>query len=398
TYSTNGSQTQQNSFLINGQDSNDLPLNTPLIIPSPDAIAEFSMVTNTINPEYGRNSGAIMNAAIKSGTNSFHGDGFEFYRDTFLNTSDFFTHEPAVFHQNQFGGTLGGPILKNHLFGFFSYQGSRFREPQASSTQTVYSQAELNGQFNQGADVDPATGKPFIAESTTLAPMALWGDAVSPCPVGGAQCAANTTSYATLFSTGVIPTQDFSPISQKLVTQFVPLPNRPNNGYNFTAVEPGSTNQYLWQVDQTFNSKDSIRSYGFLQSSPTQETLPFTGATLPGFPEVDQRHYKQFTVSWNHVFSSNLLNELRIGYTRFNFAAVEPQTPVLPSSYGFDINVQSPQGAGLPVMTVSGSQLGQVSFTLGFSANGPQPRKDQTYQLDDNFSWVRGRHTFKFGY
>jgi hypothetical protein len=73
-YSTNGSQTQQNSFLINGQDSNDLPLNTALIIPSPDAIAEFNMVTNTINPEYGRNSGAIMNAVIKSGTNSFHGD------------------------------------------------------------------------------------------------------------------------------------------------------------------------------------------------------------------------------------------------------------------------------------------------------------------------------------
>jgi len=123
TYSTNGSQTQQNSFLINGQDSNDLPLNTPLIIPSPDAIAEFSMVTDTINPEYGRNSGAIMNAAIKSGTNNFHGSGFDFYRDTFLNTSDFFTRQPAIFHQNQFGGTIGGPVWRNHTFFFFSYQG-----------------------------------------------------------------------------------------------------------------------------------------------------------------------------------------------------------------------------------------------------------------------------------
>jgi len=399
TYSTNGSQTQQNSFLINGQDSNDLPLNTPLIIPSPDAISEFSMVTNTINPEYGRNSGAVMNAAIKSGTNSFHGDGFEFYRDTFLNTSDFFTREPAVYHQNQFGGTIGGPILKNHLFGFFSYQGTRFREPQASSTQTVYSPAELQGQFNQGADVDPVTGVPYIAESTTKAPMALWGDGSSPCPVGGPQCAANTTSYAKLFSTGVIPTQDFSPISQKLVTQFVPLPNRANNGYNFTAVEPGTTDQYLWQVDQTFNSKDSIRSYGFIQSGPnTSETLPFTGATLPGFEEVDARHSKQFTASWTHVFSSSLLNELRFGYTRFNFAAVEPQTPVLPSSYGFDINPQDTVSAGLPLMTVVGANPGQINFTLGFSNNGPQPRKDQTYQADDNFSWVRGRHTFKFGY
>lgn len=398
TFSTNGSQSQQNSFLINGQDSNDLPLNTPLIIPSPDAIAEFSMVTDTINPEYGRNSGAIMNAAIKSGTNSFHGDVFDFYRDTFLNTRDFFTHKSAVFHQNQFGGTVGGPVWKNHTFFFFSYQGSRFRQPQTSNTQTVYSQAELNGDFSQGADFDSKNGVPFIAESTLKAPMALWGDAASPCPVGGPQCAANSTTYASLFSTGMIPTQDFNSIATNLVKQFVPLPNAAANGFNFTAVSPGKVDQYLWQVDHTFNSKDSIRSYGFLQSSPSSATLPFTGATLPGFPEVDQRHYKQFTASWIHVFSSNVLNELRFGYTRFNFGAVEPQTPTLPSSVGFAINVQSPAGAGLPVIGVTGNNPGQVSFTLGFSANGPQPRLDQTYQLDDNFSWSMGRHTFKVGY
>ena len=398
TYSTNGSQSQQNSFLINGQDSNDLPLNTPLIIPSPDAISEFSMVTDTINPEYGRNSGAIMNAAIKSGTNSFHGDVFDFYRDTFLNTSDFFTKKPAVFHQNQFGATLGGPIWKNHTFFFFSYQGSRFRQPQTSNTQTVYSPGELTGDFSQGADVDPATGVPFIAESTVMAPIALFGDSASPCPVGGPQCPANSTTYASLFSSGKIPTQDFNSIAQNLVTKFVPLPNAAANGFNFTAVQPGTTDQYLWQIDHTFSSKDSLRTYGFLQSSPTEETLPFTGSTLPGFPEVDSRHYKQFTASWTHVFSPTVLNELRFGYTRFNFAAVEPQTPVLPSSFGFDINVQSPAGAGLPVISVVGNNPGQVSFTLGFSANGPQPRLDQTYQLDDNFSWVRGSHTFKLGY
>jgi hypothetical protein len=399
TYSTNGSQTQQNSFLINGQDSNDLPLNTPLIIPSPDAIAEFSMVTDTINPEYGRNSGAIMNAAIKSGTNSFHGSAFDFYRDTFLNTSDFFTHSPAVFHQNQFGGTVGGPIWKNHTFFFFSYQGTRARTPQTSNTQNVYSQAELNGDFSQGADFDTANGVPYIAESTTKSPIALWGDNASTCPVGTPQCAANSTTFGSLFSTGHIPTADFNALSMKLVNQFVPLPNTGVNGFNFTAVEPSTTNQYLWQVDHTFNSKDSIRTYGFLSSNPTEETLPFTGATLPGFPEVDQRHAKQFTASWNHVFNSNVLNELRFGYTRFNFAAVEPQTPVLPSAFGFTgINVQDAAGAGLPVITVSGNVTGQTSFTLGFSANGPQPRLDQTYQLDDNFSYVLGRHTLKFGY
>src|SRR5712692_4460469 len=89
-FATNGSQTQQNSYMINGVDSNDLPLNTPVVIPSPDAIGEFNLVTNTINAEYGRNSGAILNALIRSGSNSFHGSGFEFYRDTFLNSKNYF--------------------------------------------------------------------------------------------------------------------------------------------------------------------------------------------------------------------------------------------------------------------------------------------------------------------
>jgi hypothetical protein len=403
TFSTNGSQTQQNSFLINGQDSNDLPLNTPLIIPSPDAIAEFSMVTDTINPEYGRNSGAIMNAAIKSGTNHFHGSGFDFYRDTFLNTSDFFTRKPAIFHQNQFGGTVGGPIYKDHTFFFFSYQGARFRQPQAAAEQTVYSAAERGGNFNE--DVFAIANGP--GGST---PFALTGDDGTVHPAGTPWFQANGTTGA-IFNCGTptlntkgqitacsnaafgnIGAADFNPIAANLMTKFVPLPNASGNGFNFTAVSPGKTDQYLWQVDHTISSKDSLRSYGFIQTSPSQDTLPFTGATLPGFGELAQRHAKQFTASWNHVFSPNVLNEVRFGYTRFNFVAVEPITPVLPSTFGFAINPQNPAGAGLPVTAVTGF------FTLGFSTNGPQPRIDQVYQADDNFSFVMGRHTFKFGF
>ena len=432
TYSTNGAQSQQNSFLINGQDSNDLPLNTPLIIPSPDAIAEFNMVTNTINPEYGRNSGAIMNATIKSGTNSFHGDGFEFYRDTFLNAADFFTNQAQVFHQNQFGGTLGGPVIKNHTFFFFSYQGSRFRQPQATTTQTVYSSAELGGNFSEGADLGfngtpgpvPVDGacppaNPTCAPTNPLvSPFPMYGDANSTCPVsGGVMCAAGTyygKAYDNngnllisgpgggtngLFSTGVIPTQDFNSIATKLAQQFVPAPtNLTNNAYNFNAVSPGSNNQYLWQIDQTFNAKDSMRFYGFFQTNPTQDTLPFIGATLPGFPEQAQRHQKQFVASWTHVFNPSVLNEFRVGYTRFNFVAVEPVTVVQPSTYGFSITPNIPSGAQLPVIGVAGTQPGQVNFNIGFSQDGPQPRIDQTYQIDDNFSWVRGSHTMKFGY
>ena len=105
-FATNGNQEGMNSFLINGTDSNDVEMNTPLIIPSPDAIVEFQMVTSTINPEFARSSGAIINAAIKSGTNEFHGDAFDFFRDTGLNGRDFFQNAPSIFHQNQFGATL----------------------------------------------------------------------------------------------------------------------------------------------------------------------------------------------------------------------------------------------------------------------------------------------------
>jgi len=407
TYSTNGAQTQQNSFLINGQDSNDLPLNTPLIIPSPDAIAEFNMVTNTINPEYGRNSGAIMNAVIKSGTNSFHGSAFNFYRDTSLNTVDFFTHKPAIFHQNQFGGTLGGPVWKNHTFFFFSYQGSRFRQPQASSQVTLFTDAQRGGNFSDFDFNGAAPSKAGAAPTNpNVAPLPMFGDAASPCPVsGGVKCPAGTyygKAYDNsgtlltngLFSSGVIPSQDLNTLAVDLMNKYVPTAAQAGGSVLYTpnAVTAGKNDQYLWQVDHTFSSKDSVRSYGFVQTNPTQDTLPFTGATVPGFPEQAQRHEKQFTASWNHVFSPDSLNELRFGYTRFNFVAVEPVTVQQPSSAGFAIVPQLGSAAGLPVMSLLGF------FTIGFSNNGPQPRIDQVYQANDNFSHVIGRHSLKFGF
>src|SRR5215472_15467393 len=406
TYSTNGSQTQQNSFLINGQDSNDLPLNTPLIIPSPDAIAEFNMVTDTINPEYGRNSGAVMNVAIKSGTNNFHGSAFNFYRYTFLNTRDLFTHKAAIFHQNQFGVTIGGPVIKNHTFFFFSYQGSRFRQPQASNQNTLFTDAQRGGDFSDFSfNGAPPASAGKAPTNPNVSPVAMFGDASSPCPVsGGVMCPAGTyygKAYDNsgtllsngLFSTGVIPSQNLNTLAVGLMNKYVPTAAAAG-GVLFTpnAVTAGKANQYIWQVDHTVNAKDSLHSYGFMQTNPTQDTLPFTGSTLPGFPEHAERHQKQFTATWNHIFSSNVLNELRFGYTRFNFAAVEPVTVQQPSSAGFAITPQLGSSAGLPVMNLTGF------FTIGFSNNGPQPRIDQVYQVDDNFSSVLGRHQLKFGF
>jgi Carboxypeptidase regulatory-like domain len=371
-YSTNGSQTDQNSFLVNGVDTNDLPLNTPLVLPSPDSIAEFHMVTNTINPEYGRNSGAILNAITKSGSNSFHGSGFEFFRDTGLNARNFFKAKPDVFHQHQFGGTVGGPIWRDHTFFFFSYQGTRNAVPQAGGNVPVFTQDERNGYW------------PTVASSTKSSPFPLTGEDGTVYPAG--------TPYSNIFPTGHIPTVDFNPISVALMTKFVPLPNS-GTDYTFNPSTTGIADQYITRIDHTIGSKDSLWGYWFWQRNPTTDTLPFTGATLPGFGETAKRHVQEYVLSWNHTFGPNSLNEARLGYTRFNFAAVTPINVLNPQSVGFTgINVQDPKVSSYPRIGVTGF------FSLGFSSNGPQPRIDQTYQFDDNYTRIVGKHTFKVGF
>jgi hypothetical protein len=378
-YATNGSQPDQNSYLINGTDNNDLPLNTVEVEPSVDAIAEFKMITGTFNPEYGRNSGAIVNAIIKSGSNSFHGDGFDFFRDTSLNSKNFFQPKPAVFHRHQFGGTIGGPILKNRTFFFFSYEGDRERRPETAGdcgctspgTVPVFTQAERNGSF------------PDLATST----------GVSPFPIKvGATTFAPGTPYSTIFPTGQIPTSDFNPISVNLL-KFVPLPTVGTN-FEFNPVRTITSDQFLGRIDHTIGSKDNIWFYGLWERRPSNQDLPFFGANLPGFAQVDDRHFQQYVADWNHTFSGTMLNEARIGYTRFNFQDVFPANPTAPSSVGFtNVIPQLTGGQGIPVVS-----LPDFGFTLGFSTNGPQPRIDQTYDFADNFSKNIGKHALKFGF
>lgn len=133
-YSANGSQTTSNSYLVDGIDNNDGPLQDEGLTINPDALAEENIITSTLNPEFSRNSGAVVNQVVKSGTNSIHGSGFEYYRDTFMNNGDYFSQVRPPFHQNLYGGTLGAPIIKNRLFGFVAYQGFRNAVGQTQQT------------------------------------------------------------------------------------------------------------------------------------------------------------------------------------------------------------------------------------------------------------------------
>ena len=379
-FATDGAETQQNSFYLNGVDAADIRLNQGGIIPSPDAIAEFHLVTSTINPEYGRNSGAIMNAVIKSGTNRIHGDGFDFYRDTFLDSRNFFQPTVAPYHQNQFGGTVGGPILLPHLYNgrdksffFFSYQGVRNIVPQAYSAPTVYTAAQRGGAFDDLATSSGTSAFPMVGDDGTTYP------AGSP--------------YSSIFSAGTIPTADLNPLAVKLMNQYVPLANAPNSEYQFTPAITHINDQFITRYDQNIGTKDLVWAYTYWERIPTTETLPFAGANVPGFEDVNYEHNQQYALSWSHTFSPTTLNEARFGYFRFNYNAVNPANPINPNSYGFNgIIAQNPTAASIPVMSVTGL------FTLGFSEYGPQPALDNTYQASDNFSKFVGRHTFKAGF
>ncbi len=379
-YSTNGSQTPQNSYLLSGIDINDGPLQDEGIKVNPDALAQENIVTSTLNPEFSRNSGQVVNEVIKSGSNALHGSGFEYYRDTFLNNGNYFSlpGDRPEFHQNLYGGTLGGPIKKDKLFFFTGYQGFRSRTGATTNAQTM-SSAQFGGDFSGDEN---------------FAPGAAGGLSDNPIPFAIGSCAAGTP-WSSCFAGGTvnIPTTEWNSIASKLVTNFVPQANNSLGGvpyYNFNAGATSAQDQGVLRVDYTPTPRDMVWASSVFESSPGTSVLTFGGGSFPGFSSVQSEHFKLFSASYTHTFSTSMLNELRGGYFRFNFPAVEPSQVVQPSSYGFNINPNISQ-AGLPYMSVG------PYFSLGFSYEGPQPRTDTNLTYADNFSWVRGSHSLKFG-
>ncbi|MBW4039676.1 MAG: TonB-dependent receptor [Acidobacteria bacterium] len=396
-FSADGGQTQQSSYLINGADANDLPLNTVGLNPNLDAIGQFNLVTGPLNAEYDRNSGGIVNATLKQGTNQFHGDAFEFYRDTFLNTGNYFANVAATpttpqhklvtpYHQNIFGGTIGGPILKDKLFFFGAYQGIRQSVPNnnqsalgtISPSSTVFTQGQLAGDFS--SDINGSVlGYTF---STAPIPGTL---NIPGCP-GGTTWAACAASNG-----GVFPISTFNPISSSLVSKYMPAANQGSNSYVFNNVQTSSTNQYIGRVDFDPNPKNQFYFIWINEKLTELSTAPFTGATLPGFGEIDGHTDNQFTFDYVRQLSPTAVNDFAVHYTRFNDISVQPQNVVDPASLGFSIHPENVTAESVPLINTG-------DFALGFSNNGPQNRIDQTYQIDDSFSKTFGNHSLKFGY
>src|SRR5882757_8356081 len=221
--SVNGGRGRSNNFNVNGGDSNDLFVNAPAVQPTPDSIAEFRVLSNTFDAEYGRNSGAVINVVTKSGTNNWHGSVYEFLRNQSLNAKGYLDLRRADDKQNQFGGTFGGPIKKDRTFFFASYEGRRVVHGISSDPVIVPTAAERTGDFS-ASPFDPSA----VIGTQTFADIL------------NARCGVGATvgaSYNSLFPTNVIPTNCFDPAAAAILQRFVPCPNADPTCTNLTGVD-----------------------------------------------------------------------------------------------------------------------------------------------------------------
>ena len=188
-------------------------------------------------------------------------------------------------------------------------------------------------------------------------------------------CSGDTWAQCAYSNGGVFPSSAINPIAKTLSSKYIPAPNSGTYGYVFSPTVPETINQYIARLDYALNPQNQFYGIFINHRINETETLPFTGATLPGFGDQDTEDINQITFDYVHQFGPTLVNDLAAHYTRFNYQAVIPQTPAAPSSVGFDISPENTAGEGLPAISVS--SLNGVGFELGFSTNGPQPRIDQ---------------------
>jgi Carboxypeptidase regulatory-like domain len=380
TFSTDGSQTPQNAYLVNGVDINDGPLQSEGIQVNPDALQEENIIVSTLNPEFSRNSGAVVNQIVKAGSNQFHGNAFEFYRDTFMNSRPWFATLIPQFHQNLYGGTFGGPVIHDKLFFFTAYQGFRNVTGAANLSPTL-SNADFMGNFSGDLNYDTGGPNSSVGLTSNSVPFAIPGTSCAP-PMTWSAC----------YPTGnvSIAPGNWNSISTNATTKFIPAPNA-GSYYSFNTADTGAADQGIIRADYTPTSRDTVWASAIFQSSPSFDTLSFGGGSFPGFGQVNAEHFKIFSGAYTHTFNANTLNELRMGYYRLYFAAVQPSTPALPSSYGFTgITPQNTSAPGFPFLSIG-------EFSLGNSYEGPQPRLDSNLSYADNFTRIIGAHSLKVG-
>ncbi len=368
-YSIGGQRTDSVTYLLDGGNNNSVLNNSVVANPNPDAIAEFRVIENNYAAEYGRNAGGIVSVVTKSGTNQFHGTLYDYVRNNYFDANRFFNNEQGlptpVLKRNQYGGTIGGPIKKDKLFFFFSYQGQK-----------------------QIADVTPTNGK-----VNTYTPAEANGDFsnTSYASTVAAFLAANPQYQAnpTLAAQGIIDPAKIDPVAKAYFSKGL-IPTSPT-GYIFPQTGAfDNAEDYLGRFDYNITSKDVVT--GTFSSHDEPVSSPFGNSNVLGYTSTRSDTDYFGNVSYTHTFTPNLLNEFRVTAQRANHTQGIP-VGNQPTASQLGANVPSDNPTGPPILNFSGSNL-----TIGYSPNGPTHLVDNTYNYVDNLSWVFGRHSFKFGF
>jgi len=385
----NGLMATNNNFLLNGFDNNEQQIGFEVLQPPVEAIEEFKVQTSNFGADIGK-GGAVVNVVIRSGTNSFHGSAFEFLRNSAVDAKNFFDDPNSPippFKQNQFGGTLGGPIFKDKTFFFVDYQGTRIRESQTFIS-TVPTGAERSGDFSDLLGTDGQgnpTGQIYdpLTTDTNNNRTAFPGNIIPPC-VGSTRRSATGGSC-------------LDPAALNVMNLF-PQPNIPGAGTanNFLYNPLASNNQDSFDIRVDHHLKsDTISgtfSYGTVSSLHPD---PFPGQAGGGSfsGNIDNNAYVA-GIADAHSFSPTMVNEFKLGYTRY----VVKATPffsneALATELGIPgINIPGdPNTGGLPNIMIGGySAIGNQDWF-------PENLKENNYQLKDSLTWIHGRHSFKAG-
>jgi outer membrane receptor protein involved in Fe transport len=377
-YSIGGMRTDSVTYLLDGGMNNSLLANGVVANPNPDAIAEFRVIENNYSAEYGRNAGGIVSVVTKSGTNKLHGTGYDYVRNNFFDANSFFNNQQGlsvpVLKRNQFGGTIGGPVLipkivngKDKLFFFFSYEGQRQTALDASPGRvTTFTPAEANGDFSQSASASAVAAflqsNPYYQANPNLAALGII-DPAKIDPVAKAY-----------FANGLIPT---SP-----------------TGYLFPqAATTNNYNEYLGKLDYILTQRDSLSATFTTRDNP--QLFPFgpsNTSNVVGYPSTYANTSYFGSVTYTHTFTPALLNELRVTAQRLNVQQSIPASK-LPTPAQLGTSIISDDPTGPPVLILGGSNL-----DIGNSPLGPTREIDNTYVFADSLSWIKGKHNLKLGF
>jgi len=370
-FSMNGSRGRSNNFLLDGTDMNDGFRNDPAIneagvfgdpatILPLDAVAELHVLSN-YPAEYGRNSGAVVNIVTKSGTNNWHGTLLEYWRSGQLGARNYFniaSQPKNPFLNNQFGGSLGGPIVKDKLFFFVDYEGQRETGSQAGLTCVPDATA-----IAQAKAIAAGTGTPLSQPILNLLARNPW-----PAPnIPGASANVDGTCNA-------------------------PAPGAAADNLATSIPFSNDVDSVIGKIDYNPSTNNNISGrYYFGNSNQSFPFAQLAGGLLPGFNTVTPTRVQLVSLSWVKVINSAQVNEARFGWNRFAEGFFPEDSTFNPESIGLDTGV-GPYDYGLPKVSVGSFAI------LGASPSVPRQRVDSNWQFIDNYSWKIGRHDLKFGY